>query len=268
MIKSLKYVISENIHNLFRIFSIARYELLADMRESKLGIVWNVLNPLISILTYGFVFGLGIRGGKPVNGIAFFDCMIAGVSIWFMLSPCITGGVNAIYSKRNIINKMKFPISILPATVVLKETFNHLFMLAIVYITLIARGMKPSIYNLQIIYFLICAMAFSISLSMVTSVLNMFTRDVKKMVSASMRMLMYLTPILWTMEKLPHTMQIIMKLNPLYYIVEGYRDSFFYHGGLLLHYKNMIWFWFVVVILFSLGSILLHKNRHKFIDLI
>lgn len=268
MIKSLKYVINENIHNLFRTFSIARYELLADMRESKLGIIWNILNPLISILTYGFVFGLGIRGGKDVGNIPFFDWMIAGLSIWFMISPCITGGVNAIYSKRNIINKMKFPISILPSTVVLKETFNHLFMLFLVYVTLLIRGMKPSLYNLEIIYYLICTMAFAISLSMITSVLNMFTRDVKKMVSASMRMLMYLTPILWTMEKLPKSMQIVMKLNPLYYVVEGYRDAFFYHKGIFAYGKNMLWFWAIVLVLFMIGSRLMYKYRHKFIDLI
>lgn len=266
--KSIKYVINENIENLYRIFSIARYEILADLRDSRLGILWNILNPLIQILTYGFVFGIGIRGGKPVNGVDFFQWMMAGLLVWFFISPCITGGVKSIHSKANVITKMKFPVSILPTIVVVKELFNHIFMLIIVYIVFLIKGMKPSIYNIQILYYIICIMAFSISLGLITSVLNMLTRDVKKMINASMRILLYLTPILWTMEKLPKSIQRIMKCNPIYYIVEGYRDSFFYHKGILSNTNDGLVFWIIIVFLFVSGSVLMYKFKHKFIDLI
>lgn len=266
--KSIRFVINENLENLHRIYSISRYEILADIRDSNLGILWNILNPLIQILTYGFVFGIGIRGGKPVNGIDFFQWMMAGLLVWFFISPCITGGVRSIHSKANIITKMKFPVSILPTIVVIKELFNHVFMLIIMYIVFLIKGMKPSFYNLEILYYIICIMAFSISLGLITSVLNMITRDVKKMVNASMRMLMYLTPILWTMDNLPVYMQKIMKCNPIYYIVEGYRDSFFYHKGILNNPREMITFWVSIIFLFVLGSMLMYKFKHKFIDLI
>ena len=266
--KSIMYVINENSKNLHRIFAISRYEILADIRDSKLGIIWNILNPLIQILTYGFVFGIGIRGGKPVKGIDFFQWMMAGLLVWFFISPCITGGVKSIHSKANIITKIKFPVSILPTIVVVKELFNHIFMLVIVYIVFMIQGMKPSIYNLQIVYYIICIMALGVSLGLITSVLNMITRDVKKLVNASMRMLMYLTPILWTMDNLPLSIQKIMKCNPIYYIVEGYRDSFFYHKGILSNPKEMLIFWISIVFLFLLGSLLMYKFKHKFIDLI
>ena len=61
--KSIIYVVNENIRNVYRILSISKYELLSDMRDSKLGIIWNILNPLIQVSTYWFVFGIGIRGG-------------------------------------------------------------------------------------------------------------------------------------------------------------------------------------------------------------
>jgi len=79
MIKSIRYVVSENISNIYRIFLIAKYEILAENRDSKLGILWNVLNPLIQISTYWFVFGIGIRSGKPVDGIEFLDWLLAGM---------------------------------------------------------------------------------------------------------------------------------------------------------------------------------------------
>lgn len=268
MFSSLKYVLNENFKNIYRIFSIAKYELISENRDSKLGILWKVLNPTIQIFTYWFAFGLGIRQGNDVNGIKFFYWMIAGLAVWFFISPCITAGVNSIHKKKKIITKMKFPISILPTMVVLKETFNHLCMLAIVYIILLFGGIKPNITNLQIIYYIICIIAFSISLAMITSTLNMFTRDVKKIVQVSIRMLLYATPILWTMEKMPIMLQNIMKYNPIYFVVEGYRNSLFYHEPLFSNLNEHIFFWILVFIMFFIGSKLMYSFRHKYIDFI
>lgn len=58
MLKSIKYVLKENFSNLFRIYSISKYELLSDMRDSRLGIFWNFANPAIQILTYYLFLGL------------------------------------------------------------------------------------------------------------------------------------------------------------------------------------------------------------------
>ena len=132
MLKSIKYVLKENFTNLFRIYSISKYELLSDIRDSRLGIFWNFANPLIQILTYYFVFGL-VMNRKDVDGIPFIQWMLAGMVVWFFINPCITQGANAIFSKTGVITKMKFPVSVLPATVVLKEclyiAFNDYFLL-------------------------------------------------------------------------------------------------------------------------------------------
>lgn len=267
MFKSVRYVLHENFTNIYRIFAIAKYELIADMRDSKLGIFWNFANPVIQIFTYWFVFGVGIRNNKPVSGIDFMDWMLAGMVVWFYISKCITGGVNAIYAKANVITKMKFPVSILPATVVFKELFNHFCMLIIIFFFYAWRGFTPSWNWLGIFYYTFCATVLSISLSMVTSVLNMFTRDVKKMVNSCIRLLMYLTPILWTIEKLSLVQMRLVKANPLFYIVEGYRDCLFFHQGFLYYPHRIIGFWAVTIFLFLLGSWLMYKFKHKFIDL-
>ena len=120
MLEAVKYVIKENSENLFRIYSISKYEVLADMRDSKLGLFWNFANPIIQVLTYWFVFGL-VLNRKSVDGIEYIWWMLGGMVVWFFISPCITAGCNAIFSKINIITKMKFPVSVLPATVVRKR---------------------------------------------------------------------------------------------------------------------------------------------------
>lgn len=269
MFKSVCFVLKENFTNIYRIFSIARYELLADMRDSRLGLFWNFANPAIQVFTYWFVFGIGLRGGKPVNGIEFIDWMLAGLLVWFFISKCVTEGVNAIYSKVNVITKMKFPVSILPATIVVKELFNHLCMIAIIVTTFLIRGYDFSVSWFGIFYYTFCAATLSIAFSMCTSVLNMFTRDVKKMVNSCIRLLMYVSPILWNMDKLDQLwIRRLLKANPLYYIVEGYRDCFFYHRGFFTYPHRIIGFWAVTIGLFILGSWLMYRFKHKFIDMI
>lgn len=268
MIKSLSYVVKEHISNIYRMWSIAKYEFLADYRDSKLGILWGILDPLIQLFTYWFVFGIGIRGGKDVGGVPFLNWMLIGTIPWFFISDSIRSGVNSIHKKANIVTKMKFPLSILPTTEVLKSLFTHLITFMLVYIFLIFQRLDVRLFHLEVLYYLFCAIALCISIGLITSVLNMFTRDVKRVVNASMRLLMYMTPIFWTMENLPSRLQKLMKFNPMYYIVSGYRDSLFYYEGIMSRGSETIVFWLIVVALFMTGSYLMYKFKHKFIDFI
>lgn len=267
MFQSVKYVLHENVANLYRTFSIAKYELLADMRDSKLGIFWNFASPAISVFTYWFVFGYVLHR-KSVGDIPYIVWMLGGMVVWLFISPCITGGCSAIYRKVDVITKMKFPISILPLTVVLEKLFNHFCVMSIVIAVFAAKGYYPSVYWLGLIYYLLCAILFAFALSLTTSVLNMLARDTKKLITSCMRLLLYFTPILWSMDRLPGWMQTIVSCNPIYYIVQGYRDCFFYHKGLLAYTWSMAWFWGITIFLFFVGSFMMCKFRTKFIDMI
>lgn len=274
MFTSMKYVLKENFTNLFRIYSISKYELLGEMRDSKLGLFWNFAHPFIQVLTYWFAFGVVFNRQDVTNyGITtpYIYWMMGGMVIWFFISPCITNGCNAVFSKTNVITKMKFPVSILPATVVLKEVFNHLCLMVILFVIFIAGGIYPTIHWLGLIYYLLCGTIFSIALSMTTSVLNMLARDTRKMILALMRLLLYVTPILWNLNDLTHLpswVATVMRANPIYYIVQGYRDCFFYHKGIMFYSNSMIAFWIITLVLFVVGSHMMYKFKFKFIDMI
>ncbi len=270
MFKSLRYVLSENFSNMYRIYSISKYELLADMRDSKLGLFWNFANPIIQVLTYWLVFGVIMPGRSEQDGIPYICWLLGGIVVWFFISPCITNGCNAIYSKRDIITKMKFPVSILPATVIMKELFNHLCLMLIVVVTFVLFGFYPNIHWLGLIYYLFCSVIFSIALSLTTSVFNMLARDTRKLILACMRLLLYLTPVLWSPTKLNHhpTLKLLMNFNPIDYIVQGYRDCFFFHEGIASFGIQIATFWGVTLILFVIGSYMIYKFKHKFMDLL
>lgn len=266
MINSIRYVLEQHRNNLYRIVSITRYDRISENRESKLGALWNFLSPLLQIGTYWFVFGLGLRGGTPVDGIPFLHWMIVGLIAWFFLSACIKDTTNSILSKTSVLEKLSFPTSILITTTVLNHFITHIIMLIVTYILLISQGFHISIVNLKLIYYIFCGVFFSISFGLVFSVLTMLVRDIKKLVTSCMRLLFYITPILWTTEKLPDTIQWLMRLNPISYIVDGYRSSFFPQLA-PPPIAVSIAFWTITLSLFVLGCNLIYKNRRKFIDL-
>lgn len=272
MFTSIKYVLGENFQNIYRIYCIAKYELLADMRDSKFGIFWNFASPAIQVFTYWLIFGIAWNR-KPVGDIEYLPWLVVGYAAWWFVQPCIQSGCNAIFSKTNVITKMKFPVSVLPATICAKEFFNHCCMLVIAFVTISLCGYRPNIYWIQLIYYAFCAFVFVEAVSMILSVLTMLWRDVKKLVTSLMRMLMYFSPVIWEChfnESVPHyeMLNYIMKLNPVYYIINGYRDSVFYNTGFWNHPALSAYFWIVTLALFVIGCMLMYKFKRKFIDLI
>lgn len=268
MFEAIKYVISENCSNLYRIYSIAKYTVLADMRDSKLGWFWNFANPLIQVLTYWFVFGYVFNRGD-VDGMKYLPWMLGGIVVWFYINPCITDGANAIFKQSNVISRMKFPVSILPMTVVVGKLFDHLCLFVIVIAVFAGYGYYPSVYWLGLIYYLFCAVIFAFALSLTTSVLNMIARDTRKLILACMRLLLYLTPILWNIERVrDENIQMLLKINPIYYLVQGYRDCFFYHKGFAAYGWSAMWFWIITAGLFLWGSYMMYKFKTKFVDML
>ena len=268
MFNSIRYVCRENFGNLFRIYSIAKYELLGDIRDSRFGIFWNFASPAIQVLTYWLVFGIGMSRGQQ-EGIDYLPWVVVGFAAWWYISPCITGGCSAIHSKANVITRMKFPISILPATVCVKEFFNHLFMLAIAMVVLLLYGFTPTVYWFGVLYYMVCAFVFVENLALITSVITMLWRDMKKLVKSLIRMILYLSPVLWTarFEKIP-LLDFIMTLNPIYYIVIGYRDSLIFGRGIWVHPGLAAYFWGLNLVLFAVGCHLMYHFKKKMIDMI
>ena len=111
-------------------------------------------------------------------------------------------------------------------------------MLLIAFVTIMICGFFPNLYWLGLIYYALCAFAFVESVSLILSVLTMLWRDVRKLVTSLMRMLMYFSPVIWECQ-FPDTfplhgfLNVCMKLNPVYYIITGYRDSIFLQPALL-----------------------------------
>lgn len=271
--KSAISVIREQLSSLYLIQRLAIYEIKTENSGNYLGLLWEIINPMIQIAIYYFVFGYGMHRTSNhtpphlVNGIPYFAWLLAGISLWFFANQSILLGSKSIYTRIGFISKMSFPMSAIPSFIIMAKFYQHIILVCLVAIILYFNGFTPSVYYLQLPYYFIATLIFLLSVSLITSTLSTIVRDVHMIVASIMRVMIYLTPFLWTPDRLPHIIQGVMKLNPLYYLVEGYRATLLGESWYFVsHAKYTLYFWVAIIVLFSFGSMLHLKFRNHFVD--
>jgi len=273
--KSMLLILKEQVNSIYLIQRLALYEMKSSNKNNYLGIMWEIINPMIQIFVFWFIFGFGIREGQSIEGIPFFQWMLAGIIVWFFVNPSILEGSKGIYKKIKMMSKMNFPMSVIPTYLVMANFYQHLMVTAVIIVILQFIGFPISIYMLQLPYFMIATIAFLLTIVLITSTLTTIVRDVQMFIQAVMRMLLYLSPILWLPVVSPNSpgstelILFIMKINPLFYIVEGYRSSLLGTGWYIIEQPlYTLYFWIVILVLFSFGSYLHVKFRKHLIDFI
>ncbi|NUH85499.1 ABC transporter permease [Bacillus firmus] len=262
--KSMFTVIREQISSFYLIRRLSIFEMKSANNNNYLGMLWEIINPMIQLSIFWFVFGFGIRGGQPVDGVPFVYWMLSGMVIWFFVNQSILEASKSIYTRLNFIAKMSFPMSVIPTYVIVSKFYSHIMLVGIITIGLQFAGYIISPYFIQLPYFMFCTLMLLISLSLVTSTLATIVRDVQMIVQSGVRMLLYLTPLLWVPSGF---IKDIMMINPLYYIVEGYRASMLGTSWYLVENIQLtIYFWVVVLILLIIGSFLHVRFRSHFVD--
>ena len=260
--------LAEIFINWRRMFRIARYEYKVMNTDSYLGNIWSYLNPLIQILTFWFVFGIGIRGGQPVGEYPYIIWMLCGIIPWFYISACIVSGAGSIYRKGATVLKFRYPMATIPVESVVVSFFDHIVMVGILVIMLLIMGFFPNLNWLNLIYYSFYTFFFLSSLSLITSVLTMIARDFQKLINALIRLLFYMTPILWSTDNLPYIAKFTLNLNPVLYSVNGFRDSLLYGVPFWEHMNKFCFFWAINLVLLVIGCKMQVKFRNRFIDLL
>lgn len=268
--KEIWIVIKEQIDNIGIIFRMSKYEDKATYQSHYLGLLWQIFNPLIQIAIYYMVFGLGVNGGNMIDGVPFIIWMTIGMSTWLFMSGSVLNGSNSIYKQVGLVSKMKFPISVLPSISIVSNLTSYFWMLGIVLLVGFKFGITPSIYWLQYIYYFIAMIVFLYAFGILNATLTTLVRDYHIMLQSLFRVLFYVSGPIWNIKNknLPDLLVKLLKLNPFYYLIEGFRDSFFSREWFWQKPNHTIIFWMMTFILLMVGSHIHLKFRAKFMDYI
>ena len=193
--KFIRHVI--NNHSL--IFGLIKNDFQKQYLGSYLGLFWAFVQPLVFIAVIWFVFDVGFRTA-PVNGnVPFFLWLIVGMIPWFFFSGALESGTHAVVANDFLVKKVAFRVSILPLVPIGSAFIIHFVLLFCMIVIFIFHGFYPSIYWLELIYYLFVTFILLLGLTWLTSSVSVFIKDIGSVVSIAIQIGFWATPIFWSL---------------------------------------------------------------------
>ena len=197
--------------------------------------------------------------------------LVGGIIPWFYFQDSLTGGTNALLEYHYLVKKVVFHISVLPVVKLGSALFVHGFFVLFTLILYACYGCYPDLYDLQLFYYLACNFLLVLGLTSATSAVVVFFRDLQQIVGIGLQVGVWITPIMWVAENSlaghPVLHRILM-VNPVYYIVSGYRDSLIYKRGFWQHPWWTLWFWCCTLFFLWFGGWVFGRLREHFADVL
>ena len=259
----------ELIQNRALILNLAKNDFKTKYAGSYLGIIWAFIQPIVTILVYWFVFSVGLKSGM-VDDYPFVLYLVSGIVPWFFFQDALNSGTNALIEYNYLVKKVVFKISILPIVKIISALFVHVFFVAFSLVLCWLYGYTPSFYTIQILYYSACTFILTLGLVYATSAIVIFFRDLTQIIGIILQVGVWLTPIMWDLNMLtdyPLLMKVF-KINPMYYIVSGYRESMLGDVWFWEHWGWTLYFWVVVSVLFVIGSVIFKRLKPHFADVL
>jgi len=251
-------------------YALIKNELKGRYTRSYLGFLWLVIQPLIQVAVYAFIFStvfLARLPGMSQTPGAYAIYLLAGIAAWTLLAEIITRNTTVFTRNANLIKKYPVPKATLFIAATGEALFNNFILLTLVVILSLVLNplfqLSTLIYLLPV-FLLIVLLASSIGLLFAT--LNVFIRDIEQGVAVVLQLLFWLTPIVYTLNVLPEKYQIFIHLNPASGLVGAYQNIFVYNRApdwTLLLYPLML-----SLVVIVIANIIYNKAKHELVDVL
>jgi len=245
-------------------------EVVGRYKGTYLGLVWSLLNPLLTLAVYTVVFGVVLKakfGPAAEAGTAQFAlALFCGIIIYNVFSVCVSKAPSAIYEQPNLVKKVVFPLEILPVAMLAASIVNAGFGLAILIPALLifSPNLSSTIYMFPLVLLPLCALSLGVAWFLAS--IGVFIRDVGQAIVILLQLLFFASPVIYPLSAAPGVFQIILRLNPLTTILEDARRT-------LIWGQSIEWPWWFAVTIVSLivmqsGYVWFMKSKRVFADII
>lgn len=230
-------------------------------KNSILGVFWSFLNPLLQIAVYALVFPLLMRGSTIENYTVFICC---GLIPWNFFSTAISRTSFTIIENGNIVKKVYFPREILPISVVTSEAINFIISSIIILIFVLGYGVGITKYIIFYPIILLVEYFLLIGISFIVSSITVYFRDLQHFIGIALQLFFYATPIVYAPGQIPESFQWIIKYNPMTYIINGFRDIFYYKQ--MPDFVDLGWVFLSSIVLCFVGYFIFRKLQKRFAE--
>ncbi len=250
------------------IASMVRREVVARYRGSLGDAAWTILHPLLLMLTYYFVFGIVLRSrfGGDTSQSGYVLNFLAGMLPWLPFSEAVGRAPGSMLEHRNFIKKLVFPVEIIQVNQTAAALVTQAFALLVFLVLLIVtRGLPPATV-LWLPALVVPQVMLTAGIAWILAALGVYLRDLGQVIGFLLTICFFLTPICYPAESLPGWATPILKLNPMFTLVESYRD-------VLVRGTSPAWLplaalWVVASVAFLAGHAWFWRLRKSFADVV
>ena len=273
--KDVWKIIKELVKSWPVVIRLARYNNDQVYRQNYLGNIWHFADPALQIGVMILMFAIrnGEDKGNPqATGLSGYIGWIAlGMVTYFFMQAAMKKSAKSIQSQIKILARMRFSLSAVPMTEIMTELRRYFVMLGMAFFAILFMNVKPTIYWFQFFYYFFAMIIFLYALSLVTSTITVLVPDFYNAYAAILRVGMWISGVIIPVDSpsFPLVLSNIFKLNPLYYIIQGFRETLLENPMWFWHNitSNLI-FWGIVFILLIVGSHIHIRFRNRFMDFV
>lgn len=225
----MKNYLIELVKNRTLIYQMTKRDIMSRYKGSVMGMGWSFFTPLLMLAIYTFVFSVVFKAKWGVSGdgdnkASFAVILFAGMIVFNIFAECFNRSVTLITSNANYVNKIVFPLSILPITILLSSLFHALISLVIL---IVASSILMHQFHMTILLLPLVWMPYFMALvgmMLILSSVGVYLRDLAQMTGVLTTVFMFTSPLFFPRSALPESLQPILMLNPLAYFIEVTRD--------------------------------------------
>lgn len=245
-------------------FDLLRVLVDRDMKllykRSALGIAWTLINPLLQLAVFSFVF----RSVIPINIPQFSSFAFSGLLIWTWSQTALFQATGLITSNKALIRQPNFPTAILPVVTTMTGLIHFLLALPVLIIFLAIDGIQPSSVLFVLPLLMVIQFVLTVGLAYPLAALNVTFRDTQHTLGVLLQMLFYLTPIFYDLNSVPKEFQPFYQLNPMVPLIEAYRAILL--KGTQPDWQALLIVSLVVAVILPIGLAIFRRQSNTFVE--
>ena len=249
------------------IILFVKRDLTTNYKQTVLGPLWIIINPLLSTTVFTVIFG--VIAGIPTDGTPQILFYMSGNILWNFFSSCLNRASGTFLGNARLFGKVYFPRLVMPISGILYNLINFMlqtavYVILVIVYSLIGANVHPNLLIILAPFLVLQTALLGTGMGLIISSITTKYRDLNVLVSFGVSLLMYITPVVYPISRVPENFRWLMLLNPVAPIVETYRCAFLGSGS--FEWQFLLISLAVTLALLFWGVIVFNKVEKNFID--
>jgi lipopolysaccharide transport system permease protein len=249
------------------ILLFVRRDFVSVYKQTVLGPLWYLIQPLLTTLTFTVIFGNIAK--LPTDGLPQFLFYMSGTIIWTYFSSCLSKTSDTFVSNAGLFGKVYFPrlavpISILISNLIAFSIQFGFFLVFMGYFAWKGTPLHPNWWILLTPLLLLMMAGLGLGFGIIVSSLTTKYRDLRFLIQFGIQLLMYITPVIYPTSAIPHRFQVLIQFNPMSSVVEAFRYA--YLGAGTVNMTQLAYSFGIMVVAIIIGVIIFNRVEATFMD--